>query len=122
MATWGSPFVDGPLSDLGPTASTKVYPCALIPDFTTRRPLGDSRSVQPWLCRPAVKECARSRRLRSELPGYGFQSGRGLVTSRQAQAKPHAEQPPLFELHEDCCPSGERDAAIMCCLLLALVG
>jgi hypothetical protein len=46
MATWGSPFVDGPLSDLGPTASTKVYPCALIPDFTTRRPLGDSRSVQ----------------------------------------------------------------------------
>ncbi|HYZ24480.1 MAG TPA: EamA family transporter [Rhodopila sp.] len=31
------------------------------------------------LCQPAVRRCVRSRRLRSELPDYGFQSGRGLV-------------------------------------------
>src|SRR5690349_3311715 len=48
------------------------------PDFTTRHTLGDSRSVQPWLCRPLITKCARSRRLRSALPDYGFQSGRGL--------------------------------------------
>src|SRR3954463_13272093 len=49
-------------------------------------PLGDSRSVQPWLYRPAIRERGRTRRLRSELPDYDFQIGRGLgsaVTSLQ---------------------------------------
>src|SRR5689334_2486782 len=32
-----------------------------------------------WLRRSAIRKCARSPRLRSGLPDYGFQSGRGLV-------------------------------------------
>src|SRR4051794_37522156 len=46
MVTWWSPFVDGPPSYLGPTTSTKIHPSALMPDFTTHRTFGDSRSVQ----------------------------------------------------------------------------
>jgi hypothetical protein len=36
---------------------------------------------------------------------------RDLVALRQAQAQPRAEQPALFELRDDCRPSGERNAA-----------
>jgi hypothetical protein len=36
---------------------------------------------------------------------------RDLVALRQAQAQPRAEQPTLFELHEDHRPPGERNAA-----------
>lgn len=36
---------------------------------------------------------------------------RDLVEARRAQATPKAEQPTLFELHEDCRPLGERNAA-----------
>src|SRR4051794_22224052 len=64
-----------------PSGINKNTPVALIPDFATHRTLGDSRSVQPWLCQPAIRKCARSRCLRSELPDYGFQSGRGLVST-----------------------------------------
>src|SRR5690348_10339388 len=34
---------------------------------------------EAWLRWPAIGRCARSRCLRSELPDYGFQTGRGLV-------------------------------------------
>jgi hypothetical protein len=40
---------------------------------------------------------------------------RDLVALRQAQAQPRAEQPTLFELHEDHRPSGERNAAERYC-------
>ena len=36
---------------------------------------------------------------------------RELVALRRAQAPPRAEQPVLFELHEDHRPPGERNAA-----------
>jgi hypothetical protein len=36
---------------------------------------------------------------------------RDLLALRQAQALPRAEQPILFELHEDRRPAGERNAA-----------
>ena len=36
---------------------------------------------------------------------------RDLVALRQAQARPRAEQPALFELREDHRPPGERNAA-----------
>jgi len=36
---------------------------------------------------------------------------RDLVALRQAQARPRAEQPTLFEMHEDHRPPGERNAA-----------
>jgi len=31
-----------------------------------------------WLCRPATRKGAHTRRLRPELRDYGFQTGRGL--------------------------------------------
>jgi hypothetical protein len=40
---------------------------------------------------------------------------RDLVALRQAQALPRAEQPTLFELHEDHRPPGERNAAERYC-------
>jgi hypothetical protein len=40
---------------------------------------------------------------------------RDLVALRQAQALPRAEQPTLFELRQDCRPSGERNAAERYC-------
>ena len=36
---------------------------------------------------------------------------RDLIALRQAQARPRAEQPTLFDLREDCRPPGERTAA-----------
>ncbi len=36
---------------------------------------------------------------------------RDLVALRQAQVAPRAEQPTLFELHDDHRPPGERNAA-----------
>src|SRR5689334_9491294 len=57
MATWWSPFVDGPPSDLGPTASTKIHPCALTPRLhhpphTRRQPFRPTLfsliSLRPW--------------------------------------------------------------------------
>ena len=45
-----------------------------------------------------------------ELDGRRYQ-WRDLVALRQAQAQPRAEQPTLFELHEDHRPPGERNAA-----------
>jgi hypothetical protein len=40
---------------------------------------------------------------------------RDLVALRQAQAQPRAEQPTLFELHEDHRPPGERNATERYC-------
>jgi hypothetical protein len=40
---------------------------------------------------------------------------RDLVTLRQAQAQPRAEQPALFELREDHRPPGERNAGDRYC-------
>jgi len=40
---------------------------------------------------------------------------RDLVALRQAQALPRAEQPSLFELHEDHRPLGERNATERYC-------
>ena len=40
---------------------------------------------------------------------------RDLVALRQAQSRPRAEQPTLFELREDHRPPGERSAAERYC-------
>ena len=40
---------------------------------------------------------------------------RDLVALRQAQAEPRAEQQTLFELREEYCPQGERNAAERYC-------
>jgi hypothetical protein len=45
-----------------------------------------------------------------EIEGRRF-LWRDLVALRRAQARPAAEQPPLFELRDDHRPAGERNAA-----------
>jgi hypothetical protein len=36
VATWWSPFVDGPTSNLAPAGINKIHPRPLVPDLTTR--------------------------------------------------------------------------------------
>ena len=49
-----------------------------------------------------------------EINGHRY-LWRDLVALRQTQAQPRAEQPTLFELHEDYRPPSERSAAERYC-------
>jgi hypothetical protein len=82
VATWWSPFVDGPPGNLAPAGINKMHPSALNPDLTTRA-LGDSRSVQHNVFRR--NQFHRHRMARATVGGFaGFSPRAVLILSAYA--------------------------------------